>query len=70
MNRTQNRTFRVIANRNKTGNPDILDFRRTISSLVVYFKYFHGLYSKELARLIPPKASLTAYTQSKQSAYT
>ena len=58
----QNRAIRLIDNNYFTCHLDSLEHRRTICSLVVYYKYFNGICSIENASLIPRRATVTANT--------
>ena len=59
----QNRAIRLIDNNYLTCHLDSLEHRRTICSLVVYYKYFNGICSIENASLIPRRATVTANTR-------
>ena len=52
----QKRAIRLIANPELTRHLDSLEHRRKVADLCLYYRYYYGKCSSELANLIPPKA--------------
>ena len=52
----QRRAIRLIGDRELTENLDSLEHRRQVGDLTLFYRYFHGKCSADIARLIPPRA--------------
>ena len=52
----QKRAIRLIGDPELTANLESLEHRRRVGDLALFYRYFHGKCSSDLARLIPPRA--------------
>ena len=52
----QKRAIRLIGDPELTKNLESLDHRRKVGDLALFYRYFHGRCSADLARSIPPRA--------------
>ena len=53
----ERRAIRLIGNHELTKNLDSLEHRRQVGDLTLFYRYFHGKCSADLALLIPPRAA-------------
>ena len=59
----QKRAIRLIGDQELTRNLESLEHRRTVGDLSLFYRYYHGKCSADIARLIPPKAIHTRNTR-------
>ena len=59
----QKRAIRLIDDSLLTDSLDSLAYRRNVSALSLYYRYYHGRSSDELKSVIPPKACLARSTR-------
>ena len=54
LNRVESKAFRLISSPPLTNCLQSLKFRRNVASLAIFYRYFHGYCSSELANCMPP----------------
>ncbi len=63
LNTVQKRAIKLINDPALTRNLDGLEHRRSVGDLSLFYRYYHGKCSEELARMIPPRVAPTRRTR-------
>ena len=65
----QKRAVRLVGNESLTGSLHSLEHRRKVGDLTLYYRFFHGNCSAELAALIPPRNHHVRSTRQSEAAH-
>ena len=65
----ERRAIRLIGDHELTKNLDSLEHRRQVGDLTLFYRYFHGKCSADLALLIPPRAANSRNTRRTTAAH-
>ena len=69
LDRVESKAFRLINNPNLTSSLDPLSLRRNVSSLSLFYRYFFGRCSVELAGCVPPPLARPRNTRQASSSH-
>lgn len=67
LDRVQRKAVRLIADPSLTSNLQPLAHRRAVSSLSLFYRYYHGFCSQELSTLVPPPPTFVRQSRSQTS---